>query len=55
MKKILTANLRDNLNKKAIVYTNTASCLDQLKCDIEAWMDMHNEVKGDVLVIQGGL
>ena len=55
VKKILTVNLHDNLNKKAIVYTNTASCLDQLKCDIESWMDMNDEVKGDVLVIQGDL
>ena len=35
VKKVLESTLIGNLNKKAIVYTNTASCLDQLKSDIE--------------------
>lgn len=55
VKKVLVSNLGDNIHKKAIVYTNTAACLDQLRSDIEAWMDLKDAVKGDVLVIQGDL
>ena len=36
---------------KITVYTNTASCLDQLKVDIEQWLNTNDEIKGDVLII----
>ena len=39
IKRVLKSTLSDNLNKKCIVYTNTASCLDQLKIDVEHWLD----------------
>ena len=55
VKKVLESTLIGNLNKKAIVYTNTAACLDQLKSDIESWMDMNDKIQGDVLIIQGDL
>ena len=53
VKKVLECTLTGNLNKKAIVYTNTAACLDQLRSDIESWMDMNDKIQGDVLIIQG--
>ena len=34
---------------------NTASYLEHLRCDIESWMDLSDDVQGDVLVIQGDL
>lgn len=55
VKKVLESTLSGNLNKKAIVYTNTAACLNQLRSDIESWMDMTDNIQGDVLIIQGDL
>lgn len=55
VKKILEATLSGNLHKKAIVYTNTAACLEQLRSDLELWMDMQDNIQGDVLIIQGDL
>ena len=55
VKKVLECTLTDNLNKKAIVYTNIAACLDQLRSDIESWMNMNDKIQGNVLIIQGDL
>lgn len=55
VKKVLVSNVGDNVNKKAIVYTNTASCFEHLCSDVKAWMEMNGEMKGDALVIQGDL
>ena len=55
VKNVLLSNLGDNIYKKAIVYPNTTSSLDQLRTNIERCIDMSNEVKGGVLVIQGDL
>ena len=55
IKVILEETLSNNLNKKCIVYTNTSSCLEQMQADIELWLDMHETVKGDVIVIYGDL
>ena len=55
VKKVLESTLSGNLNKKAIVYTNTAACLEQLRSDLELWMDMQDNIQGDVLIIQGDL
>ena len=44
-----------NLTKKRIVCTNTASCLDQMQSEIELWLDTSDDIKGDVLVMNGGL
>ena len=41
--------------KKGIVYTNTASCLDQLKVDIEQWLNSSDDIKGDDLIIHGDM
>ena len=54
-KAVLKSTLSDNLNRKCIVYTNTASCLDQLKVDVEHWLDSSNGIKGDALIIQGDM
>ena len=37
------------------MYTNTASCLYQMQSDIELWLDANDDIKGDVLVINGDL
>ena len=55
IKNVLRDTLFGNLNKKCIVYTNTASCLDQMQSDIELWLDGNDDIKGDVLVINGDL
>ena len=55
IKAVLKSTLSDNLNRKCIVYTNTASCLDQLKVDIEHWLDSSDGIKGDALIIQGDM
>ena len=53
IKNVLSSTLSGNLNKKCIVYTNTASCLEQMQADIESWMDMDDSILGDSLVIHG--
>ena len=40
------------MNKKVIVYTNTATTLEPLRSDIESWLDLSNNIKGDIIVIQ---
>ena len=55
IKTVLTSTLSDNLNKKYIIYTNTANFLDQLKVDVEHWLDSSNDIKGDALIIQGDM
>ena len=55
IKNVLHETLFGNLTKKCIVYTNTASCLDQMQSDIELWLDINDDVKGDTLVISGAL
>ena len=55
IKRVLKSTLSDNLNKKCIVYTNTASCLDQLKIDVEHWLDSSDGIKGDALIIHGDM
>lgn len=55
IKAVLKVTLSDYLDKKYIVYTNTANCLDQLKVDVEHWLDSGDGVKGDSLIIQGDM
>ena len=55
IKRVLKSTLSDNLNKKCIVYTNTVSCLDQLKIDVEHWLDSSDGIKGDALIIHGDM
>ena len=55
IKTVLTSTLSDNLDKKSIVYTNTANCLDQLKVDVEHWLDSSDDIKGDALIIHGDM
>lgn len=52
---MLSETLSDNFAKKCIVYTNTVSCLDQLKVDTEQWLDTSDEIRGDALIIQGDM
>ena len=37
------------------MYTNTVNCLDQLKVDIEHWLDLSDGIKGGALIIQGDM
>ena len=55
IKTVLTNSLCDNIEKKCIIYTNTASCLDQLRVDLEQWMNSSDNIKGDVLIIHGDM
>ena len=55
IKTVLKNTLSDNLDKKCIVYTNTANCLDQLKVDVDYWLDSGDVIKGDLLIIQGDM
>ena len=43
------------MDRKGIVYTNTASYLELTQPEIELWLDMNDDIKGDVLVINGEL
>ena len=52
IKTVLKSTLSDNLDKKCIVYTHMANCLDQLKIDVEHWLDSGDGIKGDSLIIQ---
>lgn len=53
IKNVLSITLSGNLDKKCIVYTNTASCLEQIQADIESWMDIDDSILGDSHVIHG--
>ena len=55
VKDVLKYTLRGNINKKVIVYTNTAEFLETLRSDIESWLDLSDDIKGDIIVIQGNL
>ena len=55
VKDVLDYTLRGNINKKVIVYTNTAEFLGTLRSDIESWLDLSDNIKGDIIVIQGNL
>ena len=41
--------------KNYVVYANTDVCLEQLKVDIEQWLDQSDDIKGDALIIQGDM
>ena len=45
--------LRDNLKKKIILYTNTAKKAEQIKDNIDAFLDAEPSIKGDTLHIYG--
>ena len=53
IKSVLKDTLFGNLVKKCIVYTNTASCLDQMQSKIELWLDINDNLKCDTIVING--
>ena len=55
IKNVLHDALFDNLNKKSTVYTNTAPCLDHIQSENELWLVMNDDIKGNALVINGGL
>ena len=55
IKSILKETLVGNLDRKCIVCTNTAFYLDAMQYEIELWLDTNDDIKGDVLVINGDL
>ena len=55
IKLILENTLSGKFDKKSIVYTNTRSCLEQMQADVELWLDMNENIKGDAIVIYGDL
>ena len=55
VKQVIEHTLSRNLNKKVIVYINTAASFEQLRSDTESWLDLSDDIKVDVLIIQGDL
>ena len=55
IKIVLHRSMSGNLDKKIIFYTNTASCLDQLKVDIEQWLNSSDDIKGGFLIMHGDM
>lgn len=55
VKQVIHSALSGNLNKKIIVYTTTAASIELLLSETESWMDLSDEIKEHVLVIQGDL
>ena len=55
VKDVLDYTFRGNINQKIIAYTNTAEFLESLRSDIESWFDLTDNIKGDIIVIQGDL
>ena len=55
IKTVLYRSMFGNLDKNIIVYTNTYSCLDPLKEDIEMWLNYSDDIKGDVIIINGDM
>ena len=55
IKFVLENTLANNLIKKCTIYTNISSCLDQMKADVELWLDMKENIQGDVIIIYGNL
>ena len=51
IKTVLHNSLYNNVDNKYIIYTNTASYLEQLKVDIEQWLKASDDIKGDVLIM----
>ena len=50
VKYVLDYTLRGNINKEVIIYTNTTEFLDTLRSDIESWLDLTDNIKGDIIV-----
>ena len=49
----LNRHLKDNSDKKAIIYTNTAAAAQKLKEKIDTWMDHQSPFEGDVVIVYG--
>lgn len=55
IKLISESTLSNTLDKKCAVYTSTSSCLEQMQTNVELWLDMHEDTKGNVIAIYGDL
>ena len=53
IKGLLGSTLSGNVDEQCIVYTNTASCLEQIQVDIKLWLNLDDSISGDLLVIHG--
>jgi len=53
IKDILKKLLSDNLSKKAIIYTNTASKAEVIKQEIDSWLNLTSSFEGDTIMITG--
>ena len=47
--------LSDNINKKAVIYHNTAKAVNTMKDDIDTWLNLTDTFLGDVVAITGGM
>ena len=50
IKSVLIDTLVGNLKNKCIIYTNTASCLEQLQADVEMWLNINDDIQGNALI-----
>ena len=55
VKMILTELLSSNLDKKIIIYTNTASKAEKIKEEIDSWLNLTSAFEGDTIMINGDM
>jgi hypothetical protein len=56
IKECLSHTLKDNLNKKAIVYLNVAKSVNVIRDNIDDWLNEYStKIEGDTILINGDL
>jgi hypothetical protein len=56
IKESLLSTLKDNLNKKAIVYSNVAKSVNQIRDNLDDWLNEYaTKIEGDTILINGDL
>ena len=55
VKQILTNLLSSNLDKKIIIYTNAAKKADNIKDEIDSWLNLTSAFEGDTIMINGDM
>ena len=55
IKEEITKYLRDDKNSKAIVYSNVSSQVTSMCEKIDTWLDNHDSIEGDTIIINGEL
>ena len=55
LKQILTNLLSSNVDKKVIIYTNTATKAENIKDEIDSWLNLTSAFEGDTIMINGDM